>query len=121
LSLKATKDNASDTGVGADAAGADANASGKSVVSLAQQPSSAPELADFTGWLSDVGLFDNLVAEINRDLTLPAPIHFVLQQCGPTPDGTKPSLKAGDTQLCYEWLKSGYDAATAQNVEAPPE
>lgn len=98
---------------------------GSAVLSFEQQPSTAPELADFSAWLHDVALFDNLTTEVNRDLS-PAssiksvsPMKIVLLQCGTTADVS--GATSGNMSLCYEWLKPGYDAATAQNVEAPPE
>lgn len=112
------KQGNADTGQSGDAAAA----SGLPAISLEQRPSTAPTLADFTGWLSDVGLAGNLVAEINRDLTRAAPVKLVMLQCDKNSDPAAiDAASDGETMLCYEWLKSGYDAATAQNVEAPPE
>ena len=88
------------------------------VLSYEQQPSTAPELADFSGWLHDIALFDNLTTETSRDLSLASSVKIVLLQCGTTAEA---AAKPGNMSLCYEWLKPGYDAATAQNVEAPPE
>ncbi|HVJ34941.1 MAG TPA: DUF4344 domain-containing metallopeptidase [Terriglobia bacterium] len=96
---------------------------------LEQRPSTASNLADFTGWLNDVGLLGNLVAETNRDLSVVAPLKLIVLQCKKNNDVASqkadqeqlPGDLPGETHLCYEWLKSGYDAATAQNVEAPPE
>ena len=119
LSLVMAKEDA--TGAAQDngrTALSDAVAPSTAILTLEQQPSTAPELADFTGWLHDVALFDNLISETNRDLRLAAPIKVVLLQCGTNIDVTG---KAGSMSICYEWLKPGYDAATAQNVEAPPE
>ncbi|HWT98271.1 MAG TPA: DUF4344 domain-containing metallopeptidase [Terriglobales bacterium] len=112
------KQGGSNSGQSSDADAATA----ASAISLELRPSTAPTLADFTGWLSDVGLANNLIAEANRDLTLAAPIKLVMLQCDKNSDpATASALPDGQTMLCYEWLKSGYDAATAQNVEAPPE
>lgn len=88
---------------------------------LEQRPSTAAALADFTAWLGDVGLISNLAAETNRDLALPAPLKLITLQCNK--DDAATANAAGDNAalLCYEWLKAGYDAATAQNIEAPPE
>lgn len=98
-------------------------------MNLEPRASTASNLADFTGWLNDVGLLGNLAAETNRDLSLAAPLKLVVLQCERGNDAASqktdseqlPGDLPGETHLCYEWLKSGYDAATAQNVEAPPE
>jgi hypothetical protein len=109
-------------GQAGDAEAAAATSTTSPAISLEQRPSTAPVLADFTGWLSDVGLAGNLVAEANRDLMLAASIKLVMLQCDKSGDPAMAgALPDGQTMLCYEWLKSGYDAATAQNVEAPPE
>ncbi|HVI88906.1 MAG TPA: DUF4344 domain-containing metallopeptidase, partial [Dongiaceae bacterium] len=109
-------------GAGGGQSGDTAAAAASPAITLEQRPSTAPTLADFTGWLSDVGLANNLIAEANRDLTLAAPIKLVMLQCDKNIDpATATAAPDGQTMLCYEWLKAGYDAATAQNVEAPPE
>jgi hypothetical protein len=115
LALAVAKVDAS----GAEQGAARAAPDGSALLSFEQQPSTAPELADFSAWLHDVALFDNLTTEINRDLKLASPVKIALLQCGTSADAT--GAKAGTMSLCYEWLKPGYDAATAQNVEAPPE
>jgi hypothetical protein len=88
-------------------------------LSLDQRSSDAPELADFIGWLSDVAVINNLAVETNRNLALATSINVVVLQCNKASAAT--DVPAGDMHLCYENLKSAYDAATAQNVEAPPE
>ncbi len=84
-----------------------------------QQPSTASELADFTAWLSDVAVFNNLATETNRDLALATSIKVVLLQCNSATMTTE--VPSDDMPICYEMLKAVYDAATTQNVEAPPE
>jgi hypothetical protein len=88
-------------------------------LSIDQRSSDAPELADFIGWLNDIAVINNLATETNRNLALATSINVVVLQCNRSTAAT--DVPAGDMHLCYENLKSAYDAATAQNVEAPPE
>jgi len=105
------------------------NSAATAGLSLEQRASSVAGLADFTSWLNDVGLLGNLVVETNRDLSLATPVKLVVLQCEKGADVAAQKISGdqavddtpGNARLCYEWLKSGYDAATAQNVEAPPE
>lgn len=88
-------------------------------LTLEQRPSDAPELTDFISWLSDIGIIENLATETNRDLALAAPTKIILLQCNRKTETAE--VPSGEMHLCYELLKSVYDAATAQNIEAPPE
>ncbi len=88
-------------------------------LTLEYKPAGKPSSADIVNWLHDVGLFDALVGDLNQDIVLPAPIKIVLDQCGTATTSFDPD--SGTLRLCYELLQGVYDAASAQNVEAPPE
>jgi hypothetical protein len=88
-------------------------------LTLEQRPSDAPDLTDFISWLGDIAIIENLATETNRDLAFAASIKIVLLQCNSKTEAAE--VPSGEMHLCYELLKSVYDTATAQNVEAPPE
>jgi len=100
----------------ATAAGAQGN---PTQLTLEYRPTSDQSLAETVGWLQDVELFDGLVRDTNQLLSLPAPIKIALDQCGT--DITDFDSGKATLRLCYELLRNVYDAASTQNVEAPPE
>ncbi|MET1026415.1 MAG: DUF4344 domain-containing metallopeptidase [Dongiaceae bacterium] len=88
-------------------------------LTLEYRPTSDQNLAETSGWLRDVELFDGLIRDANLMLAMPAPIKVALDQCGAGITGFDSG--SGTLRLCYELLRNVYDAASTQNVEAPPE